>query len=654
MAKITSNPWSLTNKEVLEQLSVSEKIGLSSAEVAQRIAEYGPNSLPEPDPDPLWKRYWGQLTGDAVVRLLLFGGILSLLLQDWLEGVAIIVMLNIMAGFGLWQEGKATDAAKALRSNEKQYKTVIRNGKREDILVEEVTIGDIIYLATGDICPADGRVISAVNAEKDTSKLTGESLTVRLRTEPLPPQTIVNEQTNMVHRGDSLLGGNATVVITAIGKNTEIGKIAEALNDEEVVPTPLDEQLDSLGDSMARIFLWLAVIVIGAGVVQQFYSIFQNGESLTFQHGIEIFKEAFINAVALIIAAIPEGLPAVLTITIAIATGVMVKRNALVRKPKAVEGSGSMNVLLTDKTGTLTANKMTVTHLYLNGKIITTDQIPAELTHDKLFERVIRIGKLCNNNSGATEAALMMWIEASEFAAIGATDLRVSEHPFDQTLKRMTTVYSNAQNSGYYHVFTKGAPEIVLDLCHQLHSDRQDRMLTKADREQIQQAISELASHGLRVIALADRVLTELPDERQKAEIEMTFVGLLGIMDPARPDVRDAIAKLEKAGIRTIMVTGDNALTAYSVAKDVGIIRSDLPMNHAIITGDELRELDNPSAIFLARLKSVRVFARVTPQHKAQIVKLMREAGYIVGMTGDGVNDAIALKQSDVGLSMGN
>lgn len=648
---VTPAPWSVTTLEILEQLKSNEKIGLSSAEVAQRIAEYGPNSLPEPAPDPLWKRYWGQLTGDAVVRLLLFGGILSLLLKDWLEGIAILVMLNIMAGFGLWQEGKATDAAKALRSNEKQYKTVIRDGKRQQILVEDICVGDIIYLATGDVCPADGRVLFEVNAEKDTSKLTGESLTVHLRTDPLPALTVVNEQTNMVHRGDSLLAGNATMIVTSTGSKTEIGKIAQALNEGEAIPTPLDEQLDSLGDAMARIFLWLAVFVIGAGVLFEFYTMFQNHEVITLPHVIDILKEAFINAVALIIAAIPEGLPAVLTITIAIATGVMVKRNALVRKPKAVEGSGSMNVLLTDKTGTLTANKMTVTHLYLNGSIVEVEDISDDLAEDSLFARAIRIGKLCNNNSGATESAVLAWIEESELTAIGDSDLRVAEHPFDQTLKRMTTVYAVEE---YYHVFTKGAPEIVLDLCHKVHLGGRDRLLTADDREKIQAAIKELAMHGLRVIALADRVVEELPDERHEAEIEMTFVGLLGIMDPARPDVRAAVAELEKAGIRTVMVTGDNALTAYAVAKDVGIIHSDIPFDQAIITGDELQQLDNPSAEFLSRLRTVRVFARVTPQHKAQIVKLMREAGFIVGMTGDGVNDAIALKQSDVGLSMGN
>jgi Ca2+-transporting ATPase len=647
-------PWSLSVDEVLGKLGTDRTRGLSSAEAERRLKQYGPNAIPEPEPEPLWKRYWGQLTGDAVVRLLLFGGIASLLLQDYLEGVAIILMLNIMAAFGLWQEGKANDAARSLRNADKLKKFVIRDGNRIEISIDDIVPGDIVYLPTGAVSPADARAVASVNAEKDTSKLTGESLSVDVVLDPVAATTVVNEQRNMVHRGDAVTAGNVTMVVTATGGKTELGKIAARLAESEDVPTPLDEQLDELGDAMAKIFLWIAVIVIGAGLVREFVAVANSAESLGFMKVLEILKGAFINAVALIIAAIPEGLPAVLTITLAIATKVMAKRQALVRKPKAVEGGGSMTVLLTDKTGTLTANQMEVSHLYLNGRIVTVGEGEKLSKDDPVATRALRIASLCNNNSSSTEAAMLRWVENSGFQAVGDVASRDVEHEFDQSLKRMTTVYK-AEDDGHHHILTKGAPEKVLDLCHKIHENGQDLPLDAAKKKAVEAAILELAGKGLRVLALADRIA---PDghklSREEAETQLTLVGLLGIMDPPRPDVAPAVAKLVNAGIRTVMVTGDNPITAYQIAKMVGIIQHDMPFDQAVITGDELSELDNPTPKFLQRLHTVRVFARVTPQHKASIVQAMRKEGFIVGMTGDGVNDAIALQDSDVGFAMGN
>lgn len=366
-----------------------------------------------------------------------------------------------------------------------------------------------------------------------------------------------------------------------------------------------------------------------------------------------MLKEAFINAVALIIAAIPEGLPAVLTITLAIATKVLVKRNALIRRPKAVEGGGSMTVLLTDKTGTLTANQMEVTHLFLDGRIHAAGEVGLG-GNDAVARRALRIAHSCNNNSSSTEAALSRWVELSGFTAAGDVMERTVEHEFDQSLKRMTTIH-RADGDDRGHILTKGAPEQILQICHEIHIDGKDVPLTDAHRETVNAAIHELASQGLRVIAVADRVATAAHSlSRTSAEDNLTFVGLLGIMDPPREDVAAAVTKLDAAGIRTVMVTGDNPITAYYVAKMVGIIRNDMPFDEAVITGEELAQLANPTPKFLSRLHSVRVFARVTPDHKAQILDAIRKEGYIVGMTGDGVNDAIALRQSDVGFAMGN
>lgn len=651
-------PWSLTPEAVIDELQSDAQLGLTSSEAAERLAQFGRNELPEPPPDPLWLRYWRQLTGDAVVRLLLIGAIVSLLLQDYLEGGAILAMLNIMAGFGLWQEGRATDAARSLRSTDEPLKLVFRDGVRKEIPVAEIVPGDIVYLPTGAIPPADGRAIAASNAEKADAALTGEGpKSVKLHI--VDAHAVVNSQDNMLFRGCPVVAGNVTMVVTSTGPKTRIGRIAEGLAGIKDVRTPLDEQLDDLGDTMARIFIWVAaaVIAVGLGWKVHGYATDTFAENATMRQVAETIigdlKESFITAVALIIAAIPEGLPAVLTITLAIATKVMVKRQALVRKPKAVEGGGSMTVLLTDKTGTLTANQMESRYLYINGNIheIGNGQAPPE--GGEALQRAMQVAAFCNNTSGSTELALARWVEQIGFSAHGDVQSRAVEHVFDQGLKRMTTIHST--RTGNDLAFTKGAPELVLDLCTSIHMDGHDRRITDADRRSVESAIKELASRGLRVLALADRRSTDMLDlSREEVETNLTFVGLIGIMDPPRDDVPGAVRELTLAGIRTVMVTGDNPLTAYHVSKMVGIIEHDMPFDDAVITGEELDQLDNPTPQFLQRLQTVRVFARVTPEHKEKIVHAMQNAGFIVGMTGDGVNDALALKASDVGFAMGN
>ncbi len=648
-------PWSMSVAALIEALETNRENGLDPEEARRRLERYGPNAIPEPRPDPLWKRYLGHLTGDAVVRLLLIGGIVSLLLGDVLEGVSILVMLNIMAGFGLWQEGKATDAARSLRQADNPLKLVVRGGRRQELPVAEIVPGDLVYLPTGAIAPADGRVVAQVSAEKDSSKLTGESLPVELQLEPLPAGTVVNQMANMVHRGDAITAGNASVIITSTGSQTELGKIAVTLSETQQERTPLDEQLDNLGDTMARVFIWIAVLVIGAGLAREIATILlTRTEPLRLWELVGLLKQAFINGVALIIAAIPEGLPAVLTITLAIATRVMVKRQALVRRPKAVEGGGSMNVLLTDKTGTLTANQMSVEYVALDGQVHRVWSGLYPPVSDAIFGRALRIARLCNNDSTATESAMMRWVESSGLKASGDLGARLVEHQFDQSLKRMTTVHESVSES-QRQILTKGAPEPILELCRHIHRSGQDVPFDEAARSHVQALIHEMASQGLRVIALADRYASEADlMEREQAESGLTFVGLLGLMDPPRPDVAQAVERLRRAGVRTVMVTGDNPVTAFSIARQIGIIPADMPFQEAVITGQELSLLEHPDQGLLEHLRTVHIFARVTPAQKADIVRVMREAGFIVGMTGDGVNDAIALKRSDVGFAMGN
>ena len=668
-------PWALPADAVVKQLDSDATRGLSGAEASARLATYGPNAIPEPPGDPLWKRYWEQLTGDAVVRLLLVGAVVSLILQDYLEGISIFIMLNIMAGFGLWQEGQADAAAKALSKQDKTKKTVIRDGKRVEIFPEEIVPGDIVYLPNGSKVPADGRVISAVNAEKDTSPLDGESFPKVVTLDPLSEETIVNEQHNMLHLGTSVVSGNVTILVTATGSETELGQLAVILDATDQEATPLDQQLESLGDAMAKIFIWLAAVVIGLGVARELWGLVSAGHKVfSFSSEtegfsvymsftlLELLKDSFINAIALIIAAIPEGLPAVLSITLAIAAQVMVKRNALVKRPKAAEGSGSMTVLLTDKTGTLTASTMTVTHMYFNNQLREVAGLNGELKKDPALARMARVAKLCNNSSDPTESALLKWVEHLGFEAFGDVETRLLEHAFNQALKRMTTLHPSPEEQ--IHIFTKGAAEVVLDLCDEIHLNGQNVELTPEHRAEIMSAIKGLAGQGLRVVALADRLIhKDHPHERHMVEDDLVFVGLLGIMDPPRPDVAPAVDKLKVAGIRTVMVTGDNPLTAFMVGKMVHIVEEGMTYEQVVITGeeidagvhrgDELEDIQLKPA-FGEKVKSVRVFARVSPSHKAELVTIMQKAGFIVGMCGDGVNDALALKKSDVGLAMGN
>ncbi len=449
-------PWSLTPEAVVHELKSDAKQGLSSSEAAARLAQFGRNELPEATPDPLWLRYWRQLTGDAVVRLLLIGAIVSLALQDYLEGGAILVMLNIMAGFGLWQEGRATDAARSLRSTDEPLKLVIRDGVRKEIPVAEVVPGDIVYLPTGAIPPADGRAIAAVNAEKADAALTGEGpKSVKLPI--VDANTVVNSQDNMLFRGCPIVAGNVTMVVTSTGSKTRIGRIAEGLAGAKEMRTPLDDQLDDLGDTMARLFIWVAAAVIAVGLGWKIKGYFEPDAVVGVQTVLEDLKESFITAVALIIAAIPEGLPAVLTITLAIATKVMVKRQALVRRPKAVEGGGSMTVLLTDKTGTLTANQMESQYLYINGDIHEVGNGKAPPEGGEALQRAMQVAAFCNNTSGSTELALARWVEQVGFSGHGDVQSREVEHVFDQGLKRMTTVHQthSGKDSGVHQGRTR-------------------------------------------------------------------------------------------------------------------------------------------------------------------------------------------------------
>lgn len=671
---ITKAPWAFSAHEVLAAFETDADRGLTSAVAVARLSQIGPNEIPEPEDDPLWKRYWGQLTGDTVVILLGVGGIASLLLGDFLEGGAIILMLNIMASFGLWQEGKANQAARALRNAETSTKLVIRDGRRQEISVALIVPGDIVYLPTGTLPPADGRLVAAVNAEKDDSALTGEP-TKSASLEPVPVESPVNSQDNMVFRGCPIVSGNATMLVTATGPRTKIGEIAVRLAESEKERTPLDEQLDALGDQMARVFLVLAALVIGAGLARDLYRMNIVDGTIRLWPALLLVKEAFINAVALIIAAIPEGLPAVLTITLAIATQMMKKQNALVKRPKAVEGGGSMNVLCTDKTGTLTANRMSVEFVCLNARVVDSKHFASLRPLDEVSRRALRIASGCNNNSSVTEAALLHWVESSGFDSAGDIGIRAKEHPFSQSLKRMTTVHAG-DSAGLYHILTKGSPEHLLELCHLIHIDGQDVPLSEQYKSAMNAAIKSLAAKGLRVVALADRSSSDGHVlSRDNAEQQLTFVGLLGIMDPPRDDVAPAVKTLEQAGIRTVMVTGDNPDTAFHIAKSVGIVDPSDEPETSVIVGEELSRhlpkfptgigpkekekilddgVDNLPEKFLERLRRVEVFARVEPEHKDFIVRALQRAGQIVGFTGDGVNDALALRKSDVGFSMGN
>lgn len=644
---------------VVNDLNSDVKNGLSNTEAKNRIEKYGLNQLAEKKGKPFIQKLLEQILDPMVIILLIAAG-LSSLNGDLIETLVILAIVILNGGLSLIQEGKAEDSVKALQKMSAPNAKVLRDSKIQPIPASELVPGDIVSLETGDIVPADIRLIESQNLSSDESSLTGESVPVDKDYSVVFNNDIeIGDRTNYLHSSSIITRGRAIGIVSTTGQNTEIGKIAKNIQNAIEEASPLQQKLSKLAKTLGILVITISIIIFIVGLFRK---------DLT-------TLDSLMTAVSLAVAAIPEGLTAVVTIVLSIGMNRMAKRNAIVKKLLAVETLGTTTFICSDKTGTLTQNEMTVKNLFVNnthfevegvgykpeGNILLNNN-PINLGEYKDLELLLTVASL---NSDAklvqeenkwniigdpTEGAL---ITVSEKAGLSNKTLnlefkRVKEYPFDSTRKMMTTFHENYfQNQ--YASFTKGAPDIIIDKCKYILLDGEIKELTNEIKEKLLNQNIEYAKKTLRVLAYAFRKWDSLPQTNESEEIEkdMIFIGLSGMIDPARPEAKLAIKECLSAGITPLMITGDYLETALAIGKDLGIATSD----DQAIMGKELNNMTSEQIREIVKTK--RIFARVSPENKVQIVTALKENKEITAMTGDGVNDAPAIKKADIGIAMG-
>ncbi|SNZ06426.1 Ca2+-transporting ATPase [Persephonella hydrogeniphila] len=635
-------------EDVIQTLKTDPEKGLSSEEAEKRLKKYGLNRLQKYKKVKWYEVLIRQFVDILIIILLIAAGIAFAIgeVGDALTILAIVVLNGIL---GFVQEWKAEKAIEALQKMLSPKAKVIRDGKQIEIDSKYIVPGDIVVLQIGDKVPADLRLIEAVNLKADESPLTGESVPVHKSVEPVKPGTPLAAKSSMVWMGTSIVNGVGKGVVVATGMETEFGKIAKLTQTVEIKPTPLQRKLAVLGKQLGAISIAISVIVAVVGWIA--------GKPLL---------EMFMTGVSLAVAVVPEGLPAVVTITLALGVKAMVRRKVLLRRLQAAEALGSAQVICTDKTGTLTKNEMTVRkiwlpcceieatgygydpagHFEIKGKKIDYHKYPDLL-------ELLKTGMICNHaklihdekgwhiQGEPTEAALIV---AAYKAWLSVPDLRhYTEFSFNSIRKRMTVI---VDEDGKKVAYTKGAPEVIIERCSKILENGKERPLTEEDKQRFIKAYKQMAENGLRTLALAKRVLPEnIKLTEDEVEKDLTLLGVVGMIDPPRPEVPPAIELAKKAGIKVIMITGDAPETALAIAKKIG-----LPAKKAVL-GEDLKSMSDKELKEL--LKEDVIFARTTPENKLRIVTVLQKEGLIVGMTGDGVNDAPALKKADIGIAMG-
>ena len=614
--------------ETCEELNTVQSTGLSQEEAKKRLLSDGPNALVEKKGKTKLQMYLAQLK-DTLIYILFAAAAISIALNEITDAIIILLVVLLNAVIGMVQESKAEAALEALKNLSSPNAMVRREGRVMEIPAGELVVGDVVILEAGRIIPADLRLIQSVNLKIEESALTGESVPVDKNAELVTDKEVgIGDRLNMAFSSTSVAYGRGEGVVVYTGMDTEIGKIAAMINESTEELTPLQKRLNDLGKVLGIVAVVIVVAMFGIAVLQ----------------GRDII-EMFITAIALAVAAVPEGLTAVVTIVLALGVTRMVKVNTIVRKLPAVETLGAVSIVCSDKTGTLTQNKMTVTKVYLDGEIKDTDDLSYE--NNKLFlDGFI----LCNDASTAnntrigdpTELALLDMGDKINISREGLeeTNPRINEQSFDSARKLMTTVHKD--QSGKVMSYTKGAMDILLKRCNKVYINGETIDINDIHIENINKAASEMAKGALRVLALGIK-----EDDDSASEEALTFVGLVGMIDPPRPEAKASVKTLKKAGIRTIMITGDHKDTALAIAKELGIAEDEAQC----ITGTELNELTQEQ--LNERVCDIRVFARVSPEHKVMIVKAFKSNGSIVSMTGDGVNDAPSLKAADIGVAMG-
>jgi Ca2+-transporting ATPase len=648
MIREDRQPYESDVAAVLRQLATDAATGLSSSEARRRLAHHGANELLAAPPVSPWAILLEQFK-NALIVILLCAIVLSALLGHTIEALAIAVIVLFAAVLGFYQEYRAERALEALRQLSAPSAVVLRDGREQSIPAREVAPGDIIFLRTGDKIPADGRLVDSVNLKCDEAVLTGESMPVEKRTAALElGKAAIADRTNMVFAGTAVTYGRGRAVVVATAMKTEFGQIAESLQTVERSRTPLQENLDRVGKILARAALGIVVVVAGVGLLR--------GQPLL---------DMIIFSIALAVAVVPEALPAVVTISLALGVQRMARRNALVRRLPAVETLGSVSVICSDKTGTLTKDEMTVRKILVAGRMHEASGIGYEPIGDFTDRNqtvepcgplalLLQAGALASDarlvrdtehgwkiSGDPTEGALVVVAAKAGFdkAELDAKFPRVHEIPFTSESKRMTTLH--AANGGTV-AYAKGAPEVILGACALLESEDGVLPLDVSAKESIQQNARQMAAEALRVLAVAYKPDAEL----QNAERDMVFLGLVGMIDPPRAEAKTAIETCARAGIRTMMITGDHPLTAGAVARELGML-----IDGKVVTGADLDALSDEA--LEREVESFAVIARVSPAHKLSIVTALQKRGASVAMTGDGINDAPALKKADIGVAMG-
>lgn len=634
------NWFNKTVDEVESTLKTNAENGLTAEEAKKRQEEYGLNELKAKKKKSLFVKFLEQFK-DFMIIILIISAIISGVVgvaqgEGFTDTIIILVVVVVNAIIGVAQENKAEKSLEALQKLSSHVAKVVRDGKLQVIQSKELVPGDIVILETGDYVPADLRIIEAVNLKSQESALTGESVPVEKMAAKIEDEKIgIGDRVNMLFSSSLITYGRGKAVVVETGMNTEVGKIADIINTAEEQGTPLQQKLNKLGKTLGIVALAICAVIFVVGLL----------------YGKEPIH-MFMTAVSLAVAAIPEGLPAVFTIVLAIGVQRMVKRNAIVKKLPAVETLGSASVICSDKTGTLTQNKMTVEKVFCDGNLVNLEESADMIDIQKL----VYASMLCNDTKiseddkltgDPTETALVDMAFKLDFdPSVYGMFPRVAEIPFDSDRKLMTTVH---EENGNYVVYTKGGVDELLANCSSYILEGDIKTDLEEYKEIIRRYNMEMAQNALRVLAMAYKVLDHKPtaEEIKELEFNLTYIGMVGMIDPPRLEVKDAVQECKEAGIKTVMITGDHKITAIAIAKSLGILEND----DEAITGTELEEMSDEELI--RNVRKYSVYARVSPEHKVRIVKAWQANGETVAMTGDGVNDAPSLKIADIGCAMG-
>ena len=623
-------------ERVIAELESNEN-GLSEAEAERRLAENGPNKLAAAKKDSIIKQFLKQLADPMIIILLAAAAISGVLAitqgESFADVIIILFVVVVNAVLGVYQENKAEKAIEALQEMSAATSKVLRGGKIVTVHSEELVVGDVVLLEAGDAVPADGRIIDSASLKIEEAALTGESVPVSKFIDIInltdgERDVPLGDRRNMAYMGSTVVYGRGAMIVCATGMDTEMGKIADALSQASDGQTPLQIKLTQLSKVLTWLVLGICVVIFAVQLIR--------AGGLDF----EVVLSSFMVAVSLAVAAIPEGLAAVVTVVLSIGVTNMSKRNAIIRRLTAVETLGCAQVICSDKTGTLTQNKMTVVdHFGENERELAKAMAlccDAEIDEDGTV-----IGE-------PTEAALVAWANSLELnkTQLKETYPRCGEAPFDSGRKMMSTLHTSPSGVIQY---TKGAPDVIIGRCTHYLENGQAVPMTEAYRAEILKNNKAMADKALRVLACAMRVWDKMPESTEPEELEqnLCFVGLTGMIDPVRPEVKAAIDECREAGIRAVMITGDHVDTAVAIAKELGILRE----GDRAVTGVQLSEMSDEE--FEREFKNISVYARVQPEHKTRIVSAWRKAGYVTAMTGDGVNDAPSIKSADIGVGMG-